>query len=942
MLDPQHLRSFREIARTGSYSAAARRLGYTQPALSYQMRLLEKAVGAPLTARAGRSIRLTPAGQSLLRHADQILTAIRVAERDLAHVIGSRSGVLRIAAFSSGRATLVADALADVAVSQPALDVRLLHADPLDATAMVVRGDADLAVTYRYAVEELASIPANVRSDGTSSLRRSPLSSVGLLWDHVHLVVPRSHRLASTTVSSLAPFADERFLVGSDLFSGLLARAAARAGFVPKMMMVADDCASMQALAARGVGIALLPGLELLAVRRDDVATLAVPDWPVRQVAVESWPDLLKLPSIEPVVAALSAAADRIVDDVGPLGLVSPAAGTEHVSSHPPSTVSAIDQTWHRWYDVISTTLPRRASGRVDRGVAVTDASDSRQVHTVEGMLEGDVVGDAVTDHPGGVLMADIPVDGEEVWWFADDHGDEHGVWMRQPFAGGAATPVSDAIPPGTPAGLSFGGRRAAIGRTDREASEVYVIDLGPERRPADATSLVYRSEEYATAGPLSPDGELLAISHSEHGNSLKPAIRVLRVDRDGAPSIVAELTDGPTLGLWPVAFSPVDGSHELLVRHERGGRSRPLLWDVTTGDQREIDVPLPGEITASWYPAGDALLVLHQHRARSELYRLDLGDGSLERLETPAGYVADASALPDGRVEYLWSSASHPPAVLTTGPEPAAAQLPGLDGAPALADLNVSGADGPVHVLVARPGAAADGAAGPGPVVFLVHGGPAAHDTDAFSATRNAWVARGYTTVQVNYRGSTGYGSEWRGANIGRPGRAELEDLAAVRDALVADGTADPDRIVIAGRSWGGYLALLALGQQPGLWSLGVAIVPVADTAAVYEDMSDQLRASYRVRFGGSPTDVPEAYAAASPLTYVDDVEVPVLVTAGLRDPRCPIRQIELYVSRLVELGKQHEYRAFDRGHEVRSRSERVDEMEMVLAFVDRHLPTP
>src|SRR5690606_18028309 len=106
---------------------------------------------------------------------------------------------------------------------------------------------------------------------------------------------------------------------------------------------------------------------------------------------------------------------------------------------------------------------------------------------------------------------------------------------------------------------------------------------------------------------------------------------------------------------------------------------------------------------------------------------------------------------------------------------------------------------------------------------------------------------------------------------------------------------------------SWGGYLALLALGQQPGLWSLGVAIVPVADTAAVYEDMSDELRAAYRVRFGGTPTEVPDAYATASPLTYVDDVEVPVLVTAGLRDPRCPVRQIELYVSRLGELGKPH-----------------------------------
>ena len=258
----------------------------------------------------------------------------------------------------------------------------------------------------------------------------------------------------------------------------------------------------------------------------------------------------------------------------------------------------------------------------------------------------------------------------------------------------------------------------------------------------------------------------------------------------------------------------------------------------------------------------------------------------------------------------------------------------------PPLAELVVAGSAGDIHVLIARP----DGSDAPGPLptVLLIHGGPASHDADAFSAERNAWVASGYTAVHVNYRGSTGYGAEWRNANIGRPGRAELEDIVAVRDTLVANGTADPDRLVIAGRSWGGYLALLALGLYPGLWSLGVALVPVADTAAVYDDMMEEIRAAYRVRFGGSPTDVPDVYAASSPLSVVADVSVPVLITGGIRDTRCPIRQIELYESRLVEHGKQHEMHTFDRGHAARSRAERIDEMTRVLSFTRRHLGPP
>ena len=161
---------------------------------------------------------------------------------------------------------------------------------------------------------------------------------------------------------------------------------------------------------------------------------------------------------------------------------------------------------------------------------------------------------------------------------------------------------------------------------------------------------------------------------------------------------------------------------------------------------------------------------------------------------------------------------------------------------------------------------------------------------------------------MHVNYRGSTGYGAEWRNANIGRPGRAELEDIVAVRDTLVANGTADPDRLVIAGRSWGGYLALLALGLYPGLWSLGIALVPVADTAAVYDDMMEEIRAALPRALRRQPDRgarrvrrVVAAQRGGRRLGAGADHR-------GLRDTRCPIRQIELYASRLVEHGKQHE----------------------------------
>jgi dipeptidyl aminopeptidase/acylaminoacyl peptidase len=226
-----------------------------------------------------------------------------------------------------------------------------------------------------------------------------------------------------------------------------------------------------------------------------------------------------------------------------------------------------------------------------------------------------------------------------------------------------------------------------------------------------------------------------------------------------------------------------------------------------------------------------------------------------------------------------------------------------------------------------------------PAPTVFLVHGGPTSHDADSFSPEVAAWVDAGFVVVRVNYRGSTGYGSAWRDAIEHRVGLTELADIGAVRDWAVSAGLADPDRIVLAGASWGGYLTLLGLGVLPRSWSLGIAGVPVADYVAAYEDEMEALRAFDRSIFDGTPQEVPERYRASSPLSYVDAVSVPVLVLAGANDPRCPIRQIDNYLARLAERRAPHEVYRFDAGHGSLVVEERIRQMAAELDFARRHL---
>jgi dipeptidyl aminopeptidase/acylaminoacyl peptidase len=143
----------------------------------------------------------------------------------------------------------------------------------------------------------------------------------------------------------------------------------------------------------------------------------------------------------------------------------------------------------------------------------------------------------------------------------------------------------------------------------------------------------------------------------------------------------------------------------------------------------------------------------------------------------------------------------------------------------------------------------------------------------------------------------------------------------------------------VISGGSWGGYLALLALGTQPSLWAAAIAAVPVADYVAAYEDEMEPLKAFDRSLFGGSPDELPDVYKRCSPLTYLADVTAPVLITAGANDPRCPLRQIENYLAAAADLGKDVEVYRFDAGHGSLVIDERVKQARIALEFVARRL---
>src|SRR4051794_2595618 len=585
---------------------------------------------------------------------------------------------------------------------------------------------------------------------------------------------------------------------------------------------------------------------------------------------------------------------------------------------------------WEKRFRAPRVSLPDWAEDAPHRSLFVSNATGTYELYAWD-RSTGEQR--QVTDRPNGTTDGVLSPDGEWIWWFDDKDGDEFGVWRRQRFAGGADELAAEGLDASYPAGLVLArdGRTAVVGRsTDDDGSTIHLARAGES--PVE----IYRHRESAGVGDLAHDGSLIAIEHTEHGDAMHSALRVLRPDG----SAVAELDDTEDgtveLGLEVLGFAPVDGDMRLLIGHQRRGRWEPLVWDVATGEQTDLALELPGDVSAEWYPDGTGLLIAHSFEARSELFRYDLATRGLTEVPTPAGSVSGATPRPDGSVEYLWSSAAEPSTVRSTTGR-VVLDPPGMKspGSVPVEDVWVEGPGGRIHALVQKP----QGATGPLPTVFDIHGGPTWHDSDSFSAGPAAWVDHGYAVVRVNYRGSTGYGRAWTDALKYRVGLIELEDIAAVREWAITSGLADPVRLILTGGSWGGYLTLLGLGTQPGAWAVGIAAVPVADYPTAYADEMEALKSLDRTLFGGSPDEVPERYRASSPLTYVEEVTAPVYISAGTNDPRCPIRQIDNYVERLRARGAVHEVYRYDAGHGSLVVDERIKQVKLELDFAERHL---
>jgi DNA-binding transcriptional LysR family regulator len=297
MLDVRRMRVLREVAVRGSFSAAAEALSFTQSAISQQVAALEREAGCTLVQRNARGIRLTEAGEALVRHADAILARLSEAEAELEAIAGLRGGRLRLAAFESAAATLMPLAIAAFRAEHPGVELSLIMAEPEDSAPLLRGGELDLALGF----------DSRIRTEVDGIARRH------LISDPMFLAMPTDHPYAHKRNLRLADLADDPWIAGTTdcECNRLINRACAVAGFEPRIAFQTDDYTAMQGFVAAGVGVSLIAELGLTSIRDDIVVRSLGRETPVREVFAATLLDAHRTPATLAMLEILDGVASR-------------------------------------------------------------------------------------------------------------------------------------------------------------------------------------------------------------------------------------------------------------------------------------------------------------------------------------------------------------------------------------------------------------------------------------------------------------------------------------------------------------------------------------------------------------------------------------------------------------------------------------------------------
>ena len=450
-------------------------------------------------------------------------------------------------------------------------------------------------------------------------------------------------------------------------------------------------------------------------------------------------------------------------------------------------------------------------------------------------------------------------------------------------------------------------GERLLVRSSHEGGMDAFLVDGDDWQRLTDREEPVY----YPI---LSNDGRRIALPGGE-------GVEVL----DASGAVVGEYAVGADGTATPVDWSPADD--RLLVGSDASGVERCGVLGLDSGETEWFGDAEHVEQPATFLPDGRRFVASRTRDALTLPVVYDTETGESREFGLPAG-VAHLEKWPnrvvdEDRVLVAHATPTRPAELLTydLATHEATTVLerdigpfePGM-----LADVTYDRvvSDGVPETEQAAVDHEArepfevgtlfwDGGERPSPLVVFPHGGPEEASQRTFRPYVQFLCRRGYSVLQVNFRGSTGRGRAFRRALHGDWGGAEQGDIAtAVEHALERYDFLDEDRVAVYGGSFGGYSAAWQLVQFPDLYDAGAVVVGITDLEAMYRETLPQFRSGFLETHLGSPEENPDLYAKRSPISHAENVDSPLLLVHGENDPRVPISQARRFRDRLTELG--------------------------------------
>ncbi|HXE61278.1 MAG TPA: S9 family peptidase [Gemmatimonadaceae bacterium] len=486
-------------------------------------------------------------------------------------------------------------------------------------------------------------------------------------------------------------------------------------------------------------------------------------------------------------------------------------------------------------------------------------------------------------------------------------------------------------------------GRRIAYSSTERDGSDfdVYTQDVSPNGNAGEPRR-VFEGRGAVTVDAWRPDGGALVLSHARgettndlllldlatgaldtlfapdsaasfRGIAWSPDGRGFYLSTDDGRDVAGLAyydTTAKALTWIGVSRHPVDavslsGDGRWLAWTENidGATSLHLLDLQGSGSAQQPQLP-NGTYNIAWAPHADALIIrVAGSQLPGDVYRYDVVQHRLTR----ATRSATAGLDPDRFVV------------------PRPVSFPSWDGET-------------IHGLLYTPDG---GGKRKPPVLLAVHGGPSSHATASFQPLFQYLLTRGIAVLDLDYRGSTGYGRRYTQLDDGARRMDAVRDMAGALDWLGHAHLADTSRAAVYGASYGGFMAFAALALLPGHFKAGVGVAGVSNWITALAGASPILKATDRAEYGNVEDSTDREFLRdVSPITHADSIRAPLMVIHGANDPRDPVSEADQLVAAVRARGGSVEYLRFpDEGHGIRKTSNRVLAYRRIAAFLTHAL---